>query len=191
MFSGYCCSASLVIVFLQDQPVGQGARLCCGKELWGDGETECIISQQRFAGCCMQAVQLFLCAPCRLNYSTRDWKELSICYLGFDFAFQCWNASIALAAAGWHANWASSSLLRPSFLAQFQLAWFQFVFQSIAWCWGWSYVCLTISAVNWCCDVSLPSQTLSSLLWYREQLMHSNCVRHWVLSCDPMLKVPS
>lgn len=39
MFSGYCCSASLVIVFLQGQPVGQGARLCCGKELWGDGES--------------------------------------------------------------------------------------------------------------------------------------------------------
>lgn len=46
MFSGYCCSASLVIVFLQGQPVGQGARLCCGKELWRDGKTECIINQQ-------------------------------------------------------------------------------------------------------------------------------------------------
>lgn len=45
MFSGYCCSASLVIVFLQGQPVGQGARLCCGKELWRDGKTECIINQ--------------------------------------------------------------------------------------------------------------------------------------------------
>lgn len=32
MFCGYCCSASLVIVFLQGQPVGRGARLCCGKE---------------------------------------------------------------------------------------------------------------------------------------------------------------
>ena len=47
MFSGYCCSASLVIVFLQGQPVGQGARLCCGKELWRDGKTECIINQKR------------------------------------------------------------------------------------------------------------------------------------------------
>ncbi len=46
MFSGYCCSASPVIVFLQGQPVGQGARLCCGKELWRDGKTECIISQR-------------------------------------------------------------------------------------------------------------------------------------------------
>lgn len=45
MFSGYCCSASPVIVFLQGQPVGQGARLCCGKELWRDGKTECIINQ--------------------------------------------------------------------------------------------------------------------------------------------------
>lgn len=39
MFSGYCCSASLVIVFILGRPLGQGARLCCGQELggrWGD-----------------------------------------------------------------------------------------------------------------------------------------------------------
>lgn len=47
MFSGYCCSASLVIVFLQGQPVGRDARRCCGKEFRGDGETECIFNRRR------------------------------------------------------------------------------------------------------------------------------------------------
>lgn len=36
----YCFSASPVIIFLPGQPLGQGARLSCGKELWRHGETE-------------------------------------------------------------------------------------------------------------------------------------------------------
>jgi len=70
MFSGYCCSASVVIVFLQGQPVGQDARLRCGMELWRDGKTECIINQQTALKAATHRLSIFLlCAPCGLNYS--------------------------------------------------------------------------------------------------------------------------
>lgn len=69
MFSGYCCSASPVIVFLQGQPVGQGARLCCGKELWRDGKTECIINH----GCSTQTVHLFSLCSMWLELQQYKW----------------------------------------------------------------------------------------------------------------------
>lgn len=59
MFSGYRCSASLVIVFLQGQPVGQGARLCCGKELWRNGKDSVLSISHGFGGCSTQTARLF------------------------------------------------------------------------------------------------------------------------------------
>lgn len=76
MFSGYCCSTSIVIVFLQGQPVGQGARLCCGKELWR--WRELFSSSSGFGGCCTQAVWLFPYAPFGLNNSNTNGEGESI-----------------------------------------------------------------------------------------------------------------
>lgn len=75
MFSGYCCSASLVIVFLQGQPVGQGARLCCGKELWRDGKTECIINQLLWRLFYTDGPSFFLCSMWLelQQYKWRSW----------------------------------------------------------------------------------------------------------------------
>ena len=75
MFSGYCCSAFLVIVFCEGQPVGQGARLCCGKELWRDGATECIINQRWLWRLLHTACPAFSLCSMWLEYQQYTWKR--------------------------------------------------------------------------------------------------------------------
>lgn len=86
MFFGYCCFSSLVIVFHHGQPVQQGARLCCGKELWRDETTHCLIRLST------QAVNFFFCSM---------WVELqnSKCNMGSEiFIFSTFNIAVLLRA---------------------------------------------------------------------------------------------
>lgn len=160
MLSGYCCSAYLVIVFLQGRPVEQGARLCCGKELWRTGSTECIkLFSIRLSSLLLVLHVVWITADKRERLSNGISNTI---YTLFIYIFLQVSACIFF-------------------------SYILFLLMPLIPLYIYTRLRLTTS-VLWYYEVGLPSQTLSSLLMYRKQLMHYTCVKHWVLPCDPMSK---